>query len=803
MGTVVTIAHLARQGGGLARLAVLLAVASFGCRLGAAPPERIVLVTIDTLRADHVGCYGYARAHTPTLDRLAAEGVRYEVALSPVPLTLPSHTTIMTGLDPDRHGVRHNSVFSLDPGVPTLAERLRARGYATAAFIGAFVLDRRFGLARGFDLYDDQLGGRRSSLVGFAERRAGEVTDSFERWLATAPPRFFVWLHYYDAHASYDPPEGFKLSFPYDLYSGEIAYVDAQLGRALEALSARFDPAGTLVLVTSDHGESLGEHGELSHSYGVYEATQRVPLVARGPGFTGGRVAHELARLADVTPTLLAEAGAEPISGASGRDLRGRGSGEPAYHETLATHLDFGWAALFALRGDRWKYIRAPRPELYDLAADPKELANVAADHPDVVRELAAALDARLSQARPLAMRDALSSDDRARLEALGYVVPAPARVGSDLSGPDPKDRIGALAALERADRLADAGHFADAYAALNAVEDAGPALEASRAAYALNAGLAADAERHAREALRAEPDRPEYRLILAASLETQGRYGAAADAFRAAADADAKAPAPWNGLGRVREATGDPRGAADAYEHALSCRPGDAEATWRLAAIRIAAGDVAGGRALLAAAPDPPAVDPALRAGAALLAAGDPDAAATELERALGSGSVPLALASPTAAVLEAGGHLEAAQRVREAALRQSPDDWQRKNEVAWGLALLGRERDRALALARDAVEQSEGAVAALDTLATVQLLRAEMDQVLRTTDGALARAGSLERPHLLYLRARALSASGRRSEARAALAQALAAAPAPGERWRQDARELRVELASNAPPG
>src|SRR5262249_34500793 len=266
-GSVLTIAHRARQGGGLARIAALLAAASLGCRPVAPAPDRIVLVTIDTLRADHVGCYGAAHAHTPTLARLATEGVRYEVALSPVPLTLPSHATIMTGLDPDRHGVRHNSVFSLPPGVPTLAERLRARGFATSAFVGAFVLDRRFGLARGFDVYDDQLGDRRSAVVGFAERRAGEVTDAFLRWLASAPPRFFAWLHFYDAHASYDPPEGFKLSFPNDLYSGEIAYVDAELGRALEGLSARFDPRGTLVLVTSDHGESLGEHGELSHSY--------------------------------------------------------------------------------------------------------------------------------------------------------------------------------------------------------------------------------------------------------------------------------------------------------------------------------------------------------------------------------------------------------------------------------------------------------------------------------------------------------------------------------------------------------
>src|SRR5262249_25771573 len=253
----------------------------------------------------------------------------YEVALSPVPLTLPSHATIMTGLDPDRHGVRHNSVFSLPPGVPTLAERLRARGFATSAFVGAFVLDRRFGLARGFDVYDDQLRDRRGAVVGFAERRAGEVTDAFLRWLASAPPRFFAWLHFYDAHASYDPPEGFKLSFPNDLYSGEIAYVDAELGRALEGLSARFDPRGTLVLVTSDHGESLGEHGELSHSYGVYEATQRVPLIVHGPGWARGRVVGQSARLADVAPTLLAQADAAPLEGASGRDLRESVAEEP------------------------------------------------------------------------------------------------------------------------------------------------------------------------------------------------------------------------------------------------------------------------------------------------------------------------------------------------------------------------------------------------------------------------------------------------------------------------------------------
>ena len=220
---------------------VLLAIQ--GCHRGAElPPDRVVLVTIDTLRADHVGSYGAAHAHTPHLDTIAAEGVRFDVAISPAPLTLPSHASLMTALDPPDHGVRHNAIHRLGDGIPTLAEHLRAAGYATAAFVGALVLDGRFGLARGFDVYDDAMAGRVSARVGFAERPADRVVDAALAWLDGAPDRFFLWVHFYDPHATYKPPPGFASAFASRPYAGEIAFADAQLGRLRRASFAGVGP---------------------------------------------------------------------------------------------------------------------------------------------------------------------------------------------------------------------------------------------------------------------------------------------------------------------------------------------------------------------------------------------------------------------------------------------------------------------------------------------------------------------------------------------------------------------------------
>jgi choline-sulfatase len=787
---------------------VLLLASVLACSVppAEAPPDRIVLVTIDTLRADHVGSYraaGQPPVHTPTLDGLAGDGVRFEVALSPAPLTLPSHSSLMTGLEPPRHGVRHNGVFRLPSDLPTIAERMSEAGYATAAFVGAFVLDSQFGLARGFDVYDDDMSDRRSAMVGFSERRAGDVVDAALAWLRRAPPRFFVWIHLYDAHANYDPPPGFALAFPGRPYDGEIAYVDSQIGRFLEELAGRFDPAGTLVVVTSDHGEALGEHGEAGHSYGIYEATQRIPLIARGPGFRGGRVVHSPVRLVDVGPTLVAAVGGPPLPGSDGRDLRalaGEGSRAdaepPAYHETLATRFDLGWSALFGLRTERWKYIRAPRPELYDLDTDPHELDNLAERRPELVAELDARLSQELADARPLGSGLLLSSDERARLEALGYAAPSLPAGEMDLGGPDPKDRVEVLDAINRAETASFRGRPDEAYAALAAVPADGPLLWGLRAAYAINAGDATTGEREARAALAGSPERSDFHMLLGQALEAQGRLDEAERAFERAAELDASASRPQAALGRIAEQRGDPEVAAKRYQKALAKSGSDAEAAWRLAALRFDAGDAEAARALLASHPDPPGLLPALRLALAERGAGDAEAAARHLASSLPA-RVPPQISEPVAQVLAAGGMPERARQVREAALAAAPDSWVHQNAVAWDLASRSVDLDRALDLARRAVAGSEQEPHTLDTLATVYLQRGETRQALAQAETALAAATDADlRAHILYVKAASLARESRPTEARRALEQSLELVPPGSDDWRPEAEALARDL-------
>jgi hypothetical protein len=541
----------------------------------------VVLVTIDTLRADHVGSYGAAHAHTPHLDTIAVEGVRFDVAIAPAPLTLPSHASLMTALDPPDHGVRHNAIHRLGDGIPTLTEHLRAAGYATAAFVGALVLDGRFGLARGFDVYDDAMAGRVSARVGFAERPADRVVDAALAWLDGAPDRFFLWVHFYDPHATYKPPPGFASAFASRPYAGEIAFVDAQLGRLVGELRERWPDGGTLLVVTSDHGESLGEHGEATHSYSIYDATQRVPLLMSGPGMPPGRAVASPVRLLDVAPTVLALAGADPLPDVEGRDLRplvdGSETGERvAYVETLATRLDYGWSPLLGLRTARFKYIRAPRPELYDLRGDPAERRDLAAAEPEVVAHLDRLLSQRLAaSSAPRAdarLAIGLGEEDRMRLRSLGYVVPARAVApapSDEVGGLDPKDEMGVLQVLGEAQKDVDAGRLSAALERLAGVENDGTAVPAMRAAIAVATGDHALAERDARFVLGLQPDRPDVLIILGRALAGQGRLAEARAAFEAAALLDPGSPAARTHLGQVYEGLGRPDAAADALQAA------------------------------------------------------------------------------------------------------------------------------------------------------------------------------------------------------------------------------------------
>jgi len=352
---------------------------------GAAAGFNILLVTLDTTRADRIGCYGYRRAATPILDRLAASGVRFAEALTAAPETLPAHATLLTGLLPPHHGVRINTEGRLGSLHQTLAEVARGRGYQTAAFVSAFVLDARFGLDQGFDHYDDRVDATRGTAfaAGTNERRAGATTDAALAWLRSrdrARP-FLLWVHYFDAHAPYDPPEPFASRFAGSLYDGEIAYMDAQLGRLLDGVDAAGPRDKTVVIVVGDHGESLGEHYERTHSVFLYRSTVRVPLVFSNPRLfpKPAVVDGAVVSLADVAPTLLDLLGVEDPPDRDGVSLLAT-KADPrrgVYVESLVPWLDFGWAPLFGLRTLRESYVLAPRPECYDLRTDPEERRNL------------------------------------------------------------------------------------------------------------------------------------------------------------------------------------------------------------------------------------------------------------------------------------------------------------------------------------------------------------------------------------------------------------------------------------------
>jgi arylsulfatase A-like enzyme/Flp pilus assembly protein TadD len=423
--------------------------------LAAGERPDVLLVTIDTLRADRVGAYGHAPAATPHLDRLAREGVLLEDAVVQVPQTRPSHASIFTGRQPYEHGIRDNYSPPLR-GHATLAERLRDAGYATAGFVAAYPVSRDSGLDRGFETFDDPFGtgARRRGGDERAERPAREVVDAALGWLKGVSARpFFAWVHLFDPHAPYLPPPPFRERFARSRYDGEVAYADAQVGRLLEWLDRTGRAGRTLVVVTSDHGEGLGDHGEDEHLFFVYDSTLRVPLLLRWPGTlpAGRRVGGQF-RSVDLMPTLLDLVGLSP-SPASGQsraaELRAGGKlpDNESYAESLYGQLHFGYAPLRALRGEGWKYIDAPRPELYDLRTDPGETKNRMGDRAPVAR----AMDARLKthDAGPAkAAAAAVSPEAAERLAALGYV--GGAFFTGPPSGEDPKDKIAEFQAYRR-----------------------------------------------------------------------------------------------------------------------------------------------------------------------------------------------------------------------------------------------------------------------------------------------------------------------------------------------------------------
>lgn len=425
-------------------------------------PERILLVTIDTLRWDAVGSYGSGRVATPALDALASRGVRFDYAVAHATLTLPSHSSILTGLDPSRHGVQDNSGFRLPAEIDTVAERLAASGYETGAFVAAFPLDSQFGLAQGFDVYDDSYDAGAYSEFQMVERPAGEVVLPARRWLRSRPGRWFAWVHVYDPHAPYAPPEPYAGRYPDDLYAGEVASTDAALAPLLEeALQG-----GALVIVTSDHGEGQGDHGELRHGVFAYESTLRVPLLmAWRDVLPAGQVVRGRVRHVDLVPTIC-EMARLACGGLDGSSLvaaarTGTASPGPSYFEALSPMLTRGWAPLRGIYVDDWKFIDVPIPELYDMRTDAAEARNLAGSERDRVATLRQALERHLEEAGdPAAAVGAESEETLRRLSALGYLGGSSGAPQRTDWGPadDPKNLIGLDALMQEAVQLAAGG---------------------------------------------------------------------------------------------------------------------------------------------------------------------------------------------------------------------------------------------------------------------------------------------------------------------------------------------------------
>jgi len=585
----------------LAVLGPLAAAASL--QPGVAKGANLLVVTLDTTRPDRLGAYGDQRAETPNFDALAAQGLKYTEAVTVAPITLVAHSSLFTGTYPTTHGVRHNAEYKLSPEASTLAELLAGAGYETAAFVSAFVLDARYGLDQGFARYDDRVDTARGAgfPAGTSERNAQKVTDAALTWLAerdaAARRPFFAWVHYFDAHAPYSPPEPFATRFAGRLYDGELAFVDSQLGRLLAGLHERGLATRTVVLVVGDHGESLGEHGESTHSVFVYDSTARVPFVLRVPGVAPAVVSDRLVSLVDVVPTLVDLLGVkdgaarEGLSLASGR----RDGSRSVYLESLVPYLDFGWAPLHALRRLGEKYIAAPRPEYYDLAADPVEARNLVpakGPQPASAERLARSVEALLQKSQPLASAAvAPDADARARVEALGYLGGAGPAAGTPGALPDPKDQIQLSEAIIDANARLASGKPAAALALLEPQLRVSPRdrslLQALAKAY-LRTNRLADAERVLRTFREIRP-KADTSLLLAQILILDGRLDEAARILDEAERLDGKHGGVLIARGDLLARQGRTGEARVAYERAQKLDPYRAAgmAGARLAALR------------------------------------------------------------------------------------------------------------------------------------------------------------------------------------------------------------------------
>lgn len=581
-------------------------------------PPNVVIITIDTLRADHLGCYGDHQAHTPILDALARQGVLFRTAISQVPLTLPSHCSIMTGTDPPVHGVRDNLGYTLGDDPPTLATLLKKRGYVTAAFVAAEVLDARRGLNQGFDTYSSPFRrtmSRKNPLVfnlQDLQRPATEVINDALGWMRTRPQGadqpFFIWIHLYDPHLPYDPPEPFRSLLP-SRYDGEIAYADDAIGKFFDFLRQHglYDP--TLIVALADHGEGLGDHGEATHGYFIYDSTLRVPLIIKAPAEAKipPRRVDAVVRTIDVAPTVLQLLGLPSAPSMQGSSLLSLMLGKtstspgPAYSETYYPN-EFGWSPLWALRTARYKFIEAPKPELYDLTVDPQEAHNLYQSRHAVALDLKSQLSslvARMTPATP-SRRTSVSPADAEMLASLGYVGTSSGAGGAGRpAGPlpffpstymqppgatapgealrDPKDELGAYKLLTESTQIAAQGQCARAVPLLSRLTQQDPSLflaqlTLGKCQLAMGKFPAADATLNT--ARRIRPGNLEAKFYQGICQFQEGRFDDALANLQPLAQSLPHEPYLHFYLGAIYERNGEVEKALDEYRKCAAADP-------------------------------------------------------------------------------------------------------------------------------------------------------------------------------------------------------------------------------------
>ncbi len=567
--------------------ACVIALALVCCRPAPEPAgfRHVVLITIDTLRSDYVGYSGSGKVKTPNLDRLAEGGVAFTQTKSPVPLTLPAHASLLTGAYPPAHGVRVNGRDRLFDNHETLAEILKGKGYATAAFVSAFVLDRRFGLAQGFDVYDDQMGEDVRLLENVeAERDGGVVSSAFSGWLSrqTGERPFFAWIHFYDPHSPYRPPEPYRSQHPNDPYAGEVAYTDVMVGRVVAELESRGVLERSLVAVVGDHGEGLGEHGEQTHSLLIYQSTLHVPFLLYAPGLIeGGREVDAVTQTVDLAPTLLDYLGL-PAPMAQGKTLRPlvEGVGDPAesaYSESLYANVHLGWSELRALESGGFRYIAAPRPELYDLSKDPGERVDVLLSEKARAREMRLELERIVEELEKDSPREAaeLDPDTEARLKSLGYVSSSGPPSGREVV--DPKDKMAVWNEIQIGIHEFGQGNTTLASQILEKVlstEKDIPLVYENLGALYMQVGRPADAGRIYREALARGMEDADFHVNLGLLHHQRREWSDASKELRIALELDPGNVAARVHLGNTLRALGRPEEAISEYLKALEINP-------------------------------------------------------------------------------------------------------------------------------------------------------------------------------------------------------------------------------------